>query len=51
MDTTFTCEMQDETLNWVCGFTGVLEHKETRFVQGWFKTAQCPSCDNEIIAD
>lgn len=47
----FACEMQDETMGWTCGFAGTLEYQETRFVQGWFKTAQCPNCENEIIAE
>jgi len=47
----FVCEMQDETMGWTCGFAGTLEYQETRFVQGWFKTAQCPNCENEIIAE
>ena len=47
----FACKMQDETLGWVCGFAGVLESKDTRFTDGFAKTAQCPNCDNEIIAE
>lgn len=45
----FVCTMQDD--DWVCGFVGVLECRDTHFVQGWLKTAQCPLCDNEIIAN
>lgn len=47
----FECDMRDDSLGWICGFVGVVEYKETRFVQGWLKTAQCPSCDNEMVAD
>lgn len=47
----FVCKMQDETDRWVCGFAGVLEYGYARFTDGFAKTAQCPNCDNEIIAE